>query len=214
MGSSFSRWLTLPHWPCARGKIRSYCELQIPTCKDMIIDHPFISLLVEAGIVQAIWWPWRSQTLLTHRVFNIQSKPATAVKKGDLVIHIPLIVEKNSNGCIVGQLWLADILAACDQTVLEGTDWTGSKKLELKILQAGVLPGSAHIPTVPGSPLGLRESHFSWECQKSYKSLLQMHSLFLLDDFFPTMLFPLQCFYSWEEKLGSYIGGGWHSEIE
>lgn len=25
LGSSFSRWLPLPHWPCTGGKIRSYC---------------------------------------------------------------------------------------------------------------------------------------------------------------------------------------------
>jgi len=77
------------------------------------------------------------------------------------VINIPLLVEKKSNGCSLGQLWLADILGACEQMVLEGTDGTGSNKLEQKILQVGVFPGSAHISTLPGSLPGLRESHFS-----------------------------------------------------
>lgn len=65
------------------------------------------------------------------------------------MINISLIVDKkNTNGCNVGQLWLADILGACDQRVFKGTDETGSKLLALKFLQAGVFSVSAHIPTV------------------------------------------------------------------
>lgn len=66
------------------------------------------------------------------------------------MINISLIVDLkiNSNGCSVGQLWLADILGACDQTVFKGTDGTGSKLLALIFLQARVFPASAHIPTV------------------------------------------------------------------
>lgn len=65
------------------------------------------------------------------------------------MINISLIVDKkNTNGCNVGQLWLADILGACDQRAFKGTDGTGSKLLALKFLQAGVFPVSAHIPTV------------------------------------------------------------------
>lgn len=77
------------------------------------------------------------------------------------MIDISLIVERNGKGCRLRQLWLAAILGACDQMVLKGTDGTGSKKLELKIFQAGIFPGSVLIPTVPGSLPGLRESHFS-----------------------------------------------------
>lgn len=60
------------------------------------------------------------------------------------MINISLIVEENSKGCGLGQLWLADILGACDQMVLKGTDGTGSKKLELKVFQAGIF-----LPTFP-----------------------------------------------------------------
>lgn len=128
--------------------------------------------------------------------------------KGDLVINVPCTVEKNNNGCSLGQLRLGDTLGACDQTVLKGTDGTRSRRLELKIWQAGVFPAAALILTVPGSLPGLRESHFSWECQTSYESFLQMHLLFLPDDFFPTMFFPLHRFYSWEQKLGNHVDGG------
>lgn len=80
----------------------------------------------------------------------------------------PLIVETKSNSSGLRQSWMTDILGACDQMALEGIDGNGSKKLELKILQAGGFPDYVHIPVVPGFLPGLRENHFSWECQKSY----------------------------------------------
>lgn len=78
------------------------------------------------------------------------------------MINICLIVDKkNSNGCSVGQLWLADILGACDQTVFKGTDGTGSKLFALKFFAGRGVPSLCPHSHCSGSLPALRKSHFS-----------------------------------------------------